>query len=94
MFNKKSDNEENSFVKNDLDDLESVDENFVDTHEVEESNESQLLCLSDSPIYFEPISQLTNVFFDRDNQQIFCVRSNGVGGMEKYLKFLNICYVP
>ena len=53
----------------------------------EESNEigsdspMELLCLSESPIYFEPISSLTNVFFDRDNQQIFCVRSNGVGGV-------------
>ena len=80
MFSTKSENDEISFIKKDIEDLENADENFVDTHGVEESNESQLLCLSESPIYFEPISQLTNVFFDRDNQQIFCVRSNGVGG--------------
>ena len=44
-------------------------------NEQDEGNE--LLKLS-QPIYFEPISGLTNVFFDVDNQQIFCVRSNGV----------------
>jgi hypothetical protein len=37
----------------------------------------ELLKLS-RPVYFEPISNLTNVFFDQDNFQIFCVRSNGV----------------
>jgi hypothetical protein len=41
----------------------------------------ELLNLSDNPISFEPISSLTNVFFDRYNQQIFCIRSNGVGGI-------------
>ena len=40
----------------------------------------ELLTLSEQFITFEPISGLTHVFFDRDNQQIFCVRSNGVGG--------------
>lgn len=44
------------------------------------SDNLELLSLSENPITFEPISSLTNVFFDRDNQQIFCVRSNGVGG--------------
>ena len=44
-------------------------------------SDAELLCLSEPAIYFEPISSLTNVFFDRDNQQIFCVRSNGVGGV-------------
>ncbi len=43
----------------------------------EEDEGKELLKLS-QPIYFEPISSLTNVFFDVDNQQIFCVRSNGV----------------
>lgn len=43
-------------------------------------SKAELLTLNDNPISFEPISNLTNVFFDRDNQQIFCVRSNGVGG--------------
>lgn len=44
-------------------------------------NHNYLLKLSDKPIFFEPISNLTNVFFDKDNQQLFCVRSNGVGGV-------------
>lgn len=46
------------------------------------ANTAELLNLSEHPITFESISSLTNVFFDRDNQQIFCVRSNGVGGMK------------
>lgn len=54
---------------------------FQDTFENDQIDNAELLRLSDSPIYFEPISSLTNVFFDRDNQQIFCVRSNGVGGV-------------
>jgi hypothetical protein len=82
MFTNESNNEEISFIKKDIDDFENCEENFHDTQQgVDENSESQLLCLSESPIYFEPISQLTNVFFDRDNQQIFCVRSNGVGGL-------------
>jgi hypothetical protein len=40
-----------------------------------------ILELSDPPIYFEHITGLTNVFYEKDNQQIFCVRSNGVGGI-------------
>ena len=57
--------------------MNDLDENFETR-----SNEFKvgLLQLSENPICFEPISSLTNVFFDRDNQQIFCVRSNGVGG--------------
>lgn len=47
----------------------------------ETTENTELLRLSQPPIYFEPISSLTNVFFDRDNEQIFCVRSNGVGGV-------------
>lgn len=43
-------------------------------------NTVELLTLSEQCITFEPISGLTHVFFDRDNEQIFCVRSNGVGG--------------
>ena len=46
-----------------------------------ESSSNELLSLCASPICFDPISHLTSVFFDRDNQQIFCVRSNGVGGV-------------
>jgi hypothetical protein len=39
-----------------------------------------ILELSDPPIFFEHISSSTKIFYDKDNQQIFCVRSNGVGG--------------
>lgn len=39
-----------------------------------------ILELSDPPIYFDHISSSTKIFYDQDNQQIFCVRSNGVGG--------------
>ena len=60
--------------------FENAEENFPDECS-DDGTEYQLLSLSEAPIYFEPISQLTNVFFDRDNQQIFCVRSNGVGGI-------------
>lgn len=61
----------------------------------EESEESygeenkELLKLS-QPIYFEPISSLTNVFFDQDNLQIFCVRSNGVSDLFFKLIYLII----
>ncbi len=85
MFTSESNNEEISFIKKDMDDFDNCEEDFHDTQGADENNESQLLCLSESPIYFEPISQLTNVFFDRDNQQIFCVRSNGVGGFNNCL---------
>ena len=40
-----------------------------------------ILELSDPPIFFEQISSSTKIFYDKDNQQIYCVRSNGVGGM-------------
>jgi hypothetical protein len=65
-----------------LDDNSSQNDNDNESEflEAENGDENELLCLTDSPITFEPISSLTNVFFDRDNQQIFCVRSNGVGG--------------
>lgn len=56
----------------------SLNENIQQVRQTTDNVE--LLSLSDNPITFEPISSLTNVFFDRDNQQIFCVRSNGVGG--------------
>ena len=80
---------EASSYKKDVDVYENAEETFQDS-QTEEETEFQLLCLSESPIYFEPISQLTNVFFDRDNQQIFCVRSNGVGG--KKFSVLKIKY--
>ena len=57
---------------------ENENEIFV---EAQNGEENELLVLSENPITFEPISSLTNVFFDRDNQQTFCVRSNGVGGV-------------
>ncbi|CAF0756856.1 unnamed protein product [Rotaria sp. Silwood1] len=39
------------------------------------------LKLSSQPIVFEPISNGTSVFYDKDNQQLFCVR--GSGAMEE-----------
>jgi hypothetical protein len=60
----------------------SSDENFSEMINENENDESnKLFKLSDDVVQFEPISGLTSVFFDRDNQQIFCVRSNGVGGV-------------
>jgi hypothetical protein len=41
----------------------------------EEDEGKELLKLS-QPIYFEPISSLTNVFFDVDNQQILSYNHN------------------
>ncbi|CAF1287339.1 unnamed protein product [Rotaria sordida] len=35
------------------------------------------LKLSSQPIVFEPISNGTSVFYDKDNQQLFCVRGSG-----------------
>ncbi|KAL1516976.1 hypothetical protein ABEB36_000801 [Hypothenemus hampei] len=37
--------------------------------------------LSDNPIRFEPVNQLTNVFFDDSNKDVFTVRSGGVMGV-------------
>ncbi|XP_019762758.2 regulator of MON1-CCZ1 complex [Dendroctonus ponderosae] len=37
--------------------------------------------LSDDPVRFEPINQLTNVFFDDSNKDVFTVRSGGVMGV-------------
>jgi hypothetical protein len=47
-----------------------------------------ILELSDPPIFFDNISSSTKIFYDKDNQQIFCVRSNGVGGLFLYF----ICF--
>ena len=63
------------------DTLSVTDSDKVSITGSETDENTELLKLSQPPIYFEPISSLTNVFFDRDNQQIFCVRSNGVGGV-------------
>lgn len=37
--------------------------------------------LSKNPIRFDSVSQLTNVFFDESNKQIFAIRSNGTTGV-------------
>ncbi|CAB3369225.1 Hypothetical predicted protein [Cloeon dipterum] len=37
--------------------------------------------LSNNPIKFEAVSQVTNVFFDESNKQVFAVRSGGVTGV-------------
>ncbi|XP_018318793.1 regulator of MON1-CCZ1 complex [Agrilus planipennis] len=37
--------------------------------------------LSKNPVRFEPVNQLTNVFFDDSNKQVFAVRSGGVMGV-------------
>ncbi|XP_023219374.1 uncharacterized protein C18orf8 homolog [Centruroides sculpturatus] len=37
--------------------------------------------LSPNPIRFEPVSKLTNVFFDDANRQVFAVRSGGATGV-------------
>ena len=41
---------------------------------------SYFLKLSSQPIVFEPISNGTSVFYDKDNQQLFCVRGSGAMG--------------
>ncbi|XP_066148157.1 regulator of MON1-CCZ1 complex [Euwallacea fornicatus] len=49
--------------------------------------------LSENPIRFEPVNQLTNVFYDDSNKDVFTVRSGGVMGVvvksPKELKPLN-----
>ncbi|KAF6029891.1 hypothetical protein EB796_011828 [Bugula neritina] len=37
--------------------------------------------LSSSPVYFDPVTSNVSVFFDDASQQVFAVRSNGVGGI-------------
>ncbi|KAK2168546.1 hypothetical protein LSH36_16g11043 [Paralvinella palmiformis] len=39
------------------------------------------IALSSNPIRFEPVSQVTNVFFDDTNLQVFAVRSGGAAGV-------------
>jgi hypothetical protein len=47
------------------------------------SNQSNyFLRLSSQPIVFEPTIDGTSVFYDKDNQQLFCVRSSGAMGKE------------
>lgn len=44
------------------------------------SQSGYFLKLSSQPILFEPISVGTSVFYDKDNQQLFCVRGSGAMG--------------
>jgi hypothetical protein len=44
---------------------------------------SYFLKLSSQPIVFEPIGNGTSVFYDKDNQQLFCVRGSGAMGKNK-----------
>ncbi|CAG9833503.1 unnamed protein product [Diabrotica balteata] len=48
---------------------------------MEENNYSYYLELSTDPIRFEAVNQLTNVFFDDSNKDVFAVRSGGVMGV-------------
>ncbi|XP_063993952.1 regulator of MON1-CCZ1 complex isoform X2 [Diachasmimorpha longicaudata] len=57
-----------------LDRVEKMDNNQV-------PGEDYYLELSEDPIKFESVSNLTNVFFDDSKQQVFAVRSGGVTGV-------------
>ncbi len=46
-----------------------------------EDDEHFYVELSKNPIRFEPVSKLTNVFFDDSNRQVFTVRSGGAAGV-------------
>ncbi|XP_020801646.1 uncharacterized protein C18orf8 [Drosophila serrata] len=48
---------------------------------MENSNGIHYIELSPNPIRFDAVSQLTNVFFDDSNKQIFAVRSGGATGV-------------
>ncbi|XP_041450404.1 regulator of MON1-CCZ1 complex isoform X2 [Drosophila obscura] len=48
---------------------------------MENSNGIHYIELSRNPIRFDAVSQLTNVFFDDSNKQIFAVRSGGATGV-------------
>lgn len=41
----------------------------------------EYLELSENPVRFEPVNQLTNVFYDDCNRDVFTVRSGGVMGV-------------
>nr|CAI5833786.1 unnamed protein product [Callosobruchus analis] len=43
--------------------------------------EMHYLELSDAPVRFEAVNQLTNVFFDDSNKDVFAVRSGGIMGV-------------
>lgn len=47
----------------------------------EYSFQDSYLELSEDPVRFEPVNQLTNVFFDDSNKDVFTVRSGGVMGV-------------
>ncbi|CAG9824494.1 unnamed protein product [Phaedon cochleariae] len=51
---------------------EKLEENSDDTHHLQ---------LSVTPIRFEAVNQLTNVFFDDSNKDVFAVRSGGIMGV-------------
>ncbi|PSN57717.1 Uncharacterized protein C0J52_00327 [Blattella germanica] len=46
-----------------------------------EDNDDYYLELSATPVRFESVSKVTNVFFDDSNKQVFAVRSGGVTGV-------------
>ncbi|KAG5897338.1 hypothetical protein JTB14_030224 [Gonioctena quinquepunctata] len=49
--------------------------------DMEENDSMHYLELSETPIRFEAVNQLTNVFFDDSNKDVFAVRSGGVMGV-------------
>ncbi|PNF37761.1 hypothetical protein B7P43_G11318 [Cryptotermes secundus] len=48
---------------------------------IEDVSDDYYLELCDTPIRFESVSKVTNVFFDDSNKQVFAVRSGGVTGV-------------
>ena len=46
-----------------------------------EVDKSFLLQLSQTPIHFEPVTKITNVFYDEVTRQVFTVRSGGATGV-------------
>ncbi|KAK2194106.1 hypothetical protein NP493_2g06014 [Ridgeia piscesae] len=49
--------------------------------ETDKEMENFYIQLSNNPVRFEPVSKVTNVFFDDSNRQVFAVRSGGVMGV-------------
>lgn len=47
----------------------------------ESSDEKYLLRLNENPIHFEPVTKITNVFYDEVTHQVFTVRSGGAAGI-------------
>ncbi|XP_048448494.1 regulator of MON1-CCZ1 complex-like, partial [Rhincodon typus] len=48
---------------------------------MEDSMDDHYLELSDTPVQFEKVSTVNNVFFDEANKQVFAVRSGGATGV-------------